>query len=250
MKDEKVAARWAQTSEASYEQIAPEYYDPRHHPTCANFREASAVILRGWLGRFPARRGLICEAGAGKSLAAELLAEQAPAALPRLLITDASPSMLDYSSGWEAKGARLAICEASDLPVEDGEVALLISSLGDPYNEPAFWAEARRGLAPGGRCFYTTPSHEWASAFRSSAAGEEALAAAFDLSGDGRVHVPSWIYPEGEQRGLIEGHGLAVDEVWDVRLPELKSGPISPKLRLEGRPGLSVVTGYLVSKSA
>lgn len=250
MRDEQVAAHRAHTSEASYEQIAAEYYDPQRHPTCANFREASAIILRGWLRRFPAQPGLICEAGAGKSLVAELLAELSPSALTRLLITDAAPSMLGYSSEWESRGVRLAICDASALPVEDGEIALLLSSLGDPYNEPAFWAEVWRTLAPGGRCFYTTPSHEWASAFRASAAGEKALAAAFDLSGDGRVHVPSWIYPEGEQRRLIEGHGLKVEEVWDVRLPELKSDPISPKLQLEGMPNLSVVTGYLVSKLA
>ena len=235
---------------ASYEQIASEYYDPERHPTCANFREASAVILRGWLQSFPPARGIVCEAGAGKSLLAELLAERDPSALRGLLITDASPSMLRYSGEWESRGARLSLCEASDLPVGDGEVGLLVSSLGDPYNEPAFWDEARRVLSPGGRVFFTTPSHEWATAFRAGAAGAEAMAAAFDLSDGRKLLVPSWIYTDGGQRSLVEGHGLSVEEVVDVRLSELKSGKISPKLVLEVHEDPVVVTGYLVTKPA
>jgi SAM-dependent methyltransferase len=240
----------AQTSGTSYEGIASEYYNPARHPTCANFREASAIVLRGWLRRFPPSRGIVCEVGAGKSLLAELLAEHDPSALRGLLITDASPSMLRYSSEWESKGARLSLCEASELPLGDGEVGLLVSSLGDPYDEPAFWDEARRVLSPGGRVFFTTPSHEWATAFRSDDAGAEAMAAAFDLSGGQKVLVPSWIYPADEQKKLVEGHGLSVEDVVEVRLSELKSGDISPKLVLKDHEDLSVVTGYLVAKPA
>jgi SAM-dependent methyltransferase len=234
----------------SYEQLASEYYDAERHPTCANFREASAIILREWLRRLLPPQGLVCEVGAGKSLAAELLDEQEPSALRRLLITDASPSMLGYSREWESKGARLTLCESSDLPVADGEVALLVSSLGDPYNEPAFWNEAWRALTPGGLALFTTPSYEWASSFRTSADGEKELAAAFDLFGDGRVFVPSWIYPDDEQRKLIESCGLSVEEATEVRRSALTSRKISPKLLLEDVPDVSVVTGYLVRKPA
>ncbi len=194
--------------------------------------------------------GLICEVGAGKSLVAELLDEQEHAALRRLLITDASPSMLRYSREWEPEGARLTLCESSDLPVADGEVALLISSLGDPYNELAFWNEARRALTPGGFALFTTPSYEWSSSFRSSADGEKEMAAAFDLSGDGRVFVPSWIYPDDEQRKLVEGCGLSVEEVTELRRSALTSEKISPKLLLEDMPDVCVVAGYLVKKPA
>src|SRR5258708_2843943 len=96
----------------TYELVALEYYDPHKHPTCANFREASAGILRDWLAQlFPNGPGRACEVGAGRSILAELLDRQR-VPLDDLLITDSSPSMLSYSSGWRQRGSRLSLNQA------------------------------------------------------------------------------------------------------------------------------------------
>jgi ubiquinone/menaquinone biosynthesis C-methylase UbiE len=39
-----------------YEKIAEEYYNETAHPTCANFREASRLILEDWIGRLSPSR--------------------------------------------------------------------------------------------------------------------------------------------------------------------------------------------------
>src|SRR5438132_3045781 len=100
----------------SYEEIASEYYDRTRHPTCANFREASARILRVWLRRLSVERGQVCEVGAGDSLLAELLLEAGKE--PRgVIISDPSPSMLEFSKKWVNRGAELSLNRAEMLPV-------------------------------------------------------------------------------------------------------------------------------------
>ena len=80
---------------STYETLAPEYYDPVRHPTCANFRYASKQIIKPWLEKLTDYRP-ICEVGAGKSVAAELLLE-AGESTADLFLTDSSQSMLEYS---------------------------------------------------------------------------------------------------------------------------------------------------------
>lgn len=246
MRDELELVTRPRAPVVTYEEIAAEYYDPRRHPTCANFREASAWVLGGWLRRFPVAAGRSCEVGAGDSLLAELLAD-AGAGLEGLVISDASPSMLRYSARWAGRGARLVLGPAESLPFPDAGFDLLVSSLGDPYNVPAFWAEVFRVLRPGGLAFFTTPSCQWATAFRSGD-GDEIMSAEFETSGGQTVRVPSWIYPAEEQVRLIEDHRLAVLETVHVRRSALKGTRISQKLLPEEAPSLSVVTGYLAAK--
>src|SRR5690606_35896916 len=88
----------------SYEALASEYYDAVRHPTCANFREASRLIINSWLDTAWPDSGWVCEVGAGQSLLAELI-EERELPFDRVLITDASPSMLRHSQHWQAKGA-------------------------------------------------------------------------------------------------------------------------------------------------
>ena len=230
-----------------YEEMAGEYYDATRHPTCANFAEGSRLLLRKWLGVAMSTREWICEVGAGRSLLAELCSTLGHP-LHHALLTDLSYSMLSYSLRWKELGATLAIADARCLPFASDSLSVLVSSLGDPYNYFEFWHEVFRVLKPGGTVQFTMPSHAWAASYR-SASGATAMAADFETA-DGRVvRVPSVIYPEEKQRELIQGCGLAVVEVGEVRISQLTSPAISPKLLVRKR-GVeaSVVTGYLITK--
>jgi SAM-dependent methyltransferase len=232
---------------ARYDVLAEEYYDERRHPTCANFREASARILESWLERFPIDQdGLSFEVGAGDSLLAELLARRG-SRLQGLIATDQSPSMLRHSEKWKGTGLQLLVSEADELPLADGSLNLLVSSLGDPYNTPAFWREASRALRPGGRVLFTTPSHEWATSYRAGQA-QEATTAEFVLSDGRTVLVPSWVYSTAEQVRLIKCNDLAVVEIVHVSRSSLVAKRLSPKLLVGNGHDLSIVSGYFVVK--
>jgi len=229
-----------------YEELASEYYSSTRHPTCANFRSASALVLDRWLGNISRTSGWICEVGPGKSLLAELLTA-AGESLHRLILADSSPSMLRHSSRWAQDGARLAVADAGALPVRSERVALLVASVGDPYNQPSFWAEARRVLKPRGAVVFTTPSYAWASSFRPYSNGRK-MAAEFELADGRHVSVPSFIYSEEQQAELIAAQGLSVTEVYNVPISALRNQPISPKLLVERKERPDVLTGYRVVK--
>lgn len=230
---------------ASYEALASEYYDANRHPTCHNFREASRLVVRRWMAetQFPGES--ICEVGAGKSLAAEIL-EELGLSVEGLLITDASPSMLAYSSGWSQKGVHTVVAPADEIPVASASTSLVVSSLGDPYNQPSFWREANRVLEPGGYLIFTTPSYEWAAEFRSSSGPAMLAAAEFETADGDHLFVPSYVYPEHEQTIHIKEAGLRLVEITHVPLSWL-AGRISSKLRVVER-DTSIVTGYLCGK--
>lgn len=225
-----------------YDDVAFEYYDSRKHPTTANFRQASALLLTSWLRDIPPDGGPIVEVGAGDSLLAELLAALGRS-LRDVTLTDASEVMLAYSRKWLAHGVRLKIADAASLPAPSGSVALLVAVLGDPYNTPAFWLEAARVLTPEGICLYTTPSYEWSRRFR-AAANEPEASAQFEV-GTRSVLVPSFIYPTAEQTEMIGRSGLRVAEIDSVSLDALQEQTVSHKL-LDADGGGEVLTGYKV----
>lgn len=235
-----------ETSLALYQDIACEYYDAVRHPTCANFREASAILIRRWLQKLPREACWFCEVGAGKSLLAELLtAEGSPPA--DLIITDSSPAMLSYSRPWAGTRTHLVLSDSMMLPIKDDGLDLIVSSLGDPYNLPGFWREVYRTLKPGGWAFFTTPAYDWATAFRDSS-GSDLEFAEFELLGGECVQVPSWISPAKEQIEMIEESGLHVQERSHVPILEIASQSLSPKLLTQRGPNADVVEGYLVTK--
>ena len=233
---------------ASYEDLAPEYYDPTRHPTCANFREASRHLIGKLLQTLPDNGGWICEVGPGKALLPELLSAES-AALDRLIVVDSSPSMLQHSHQWGCLGVNLILGDSTMLPVASGSLELLLSSLGDAYNQPAFWNEVNRILRPSGIVLFTTPSYDWAFAFRGGGKRKAMMTAEFELSNGRRILVPSWIYPVTDQVRLISEAGLLVKEVADVPVSALKSEPLSPKLLMDRGPQASVVTGYVLTKA-
>jgi SAM-dependent methyltransferase len=232
---------------ASYEDIASEYYDRIRHPTCANFREASALILRVWLQRHKVERGQVWEVGAGNSLLVELLVELEEE--PRMVvISDPSPSMLEFSKKWVNQGALLSLNRAEIIPVTSSSLSLVVSSLGDAYNEPAFWDETNRCLRPGGRLFFTTPAYEWAEAFRSQNGQGEITGAEFELKDGRKVIVPSRICPVEQQIELIKNSGLEILEVTHVPRSALESEHLSPKLFIGHDDNINILTGYLCMK--
>jgi len=227
-----------------YEAIAPEYYDAVRHPTSANFRFASARLLRDVAGRLVTKSSDIVEVGCGDSVLMEVLKESQ--LFPRrVVLTDASPTMLAYSRHWLGEGVELVVSEAESLMFSDGTFDVAVSILGDPYNTPAFWTEIARTTKPGGSVFFTTPSHEWSSAFRGSIPR-----ALFDAAQGPDLAVASFVYSEDDQRTLIERAGLIVTKVLHAPRSWLPPNRISPKLQVLRFPNDPVVTAYVAAKPA
>ena len=244
----------AATQITSYTDLAEEYYERDRHPTSSNFRDGSRTLLKSWLFDsflsqhlpvgFHGTEISICEVGAGDSLVAEILADEGYPLCP-LLITDASPEMLEYSEAWEEQGAKIQVASAESLPLPSSSINLWVSVLGDPYNNINFWREASRVLREDGWMIYTTPSFEWASLFRDQVGSPGFNFAEFTLRGGETASVPSIIFSRGEQEELITSVGLSVLDFKNVRLKDLPSDYISPKLQVDSE-NLPVVAGYLI----
>ncbi len=220
----------------TYADLASEYYDPKRHPTCANFREASCLLMIPWLRDLAKDRVDILETGAGASIVSEWLAEESRG-IARLVVTDASQEMLRYSSG-SGSCSELVICDAQQLPLTSSSFDLVFASLGDSYNTIPFWSEAARVLRPAGHVLFTSPSFEWALQFRNGCNTAE-----FVLSNGRMIAVPSYVKSNDAQQRMIEACGLALVEIRAVNDTELRSTPRSPKIR----PG-PIVSGYLAQK--
>jgi hypothetical protein len=231
---------------AGYEEIANEYYNAVRHPTCANFRSASAKVLKSLVPLLSQGPGWICEVGVGESLVAEVLASNHQS-VDRLLLVDSSRSMLRHSAPWAPEGAKLIVGDARAIPIASGCLSLLVASVGDPYNEPSFWAEVSRTLMSGAVAMFTTPSYDWASAFRPYSNGRKA-SAEFELSDGRHVSVQSLIYPPDQQKNLIEAHALLLVDVQHVAISSLANEPVSPKLTKNRGSDASVLTRYIIVK--
>jgi len=172
----------------TYEELAREYYDPSRHPTCANFRQASAILFRKWTSRLAEGLYWSCEIGPGKSLLAEFMS-RVEFHSSKLLLIDSSPSMLEHSRAFSVPGQTPIIGAATALPLSQESTDFVASFLGDPYNVSEFWREVFRVLKPGGQFVFTTPSYEWASAFREGLSPEMQTRAEFVLADGRRIFV-------------------------------------------------------------
>jgi SAM-dependent methyltransferase len=232
------------TAIASYDDIAAEYYDALRHPTCANFLELSAIFLVHRIEKYAPAAGAVLEVGTGRSIVAPAMAaQQLP--LARLTLLDRSGAMLAHSREWERSGARLLVADAASTGLPAAGFALIVASLGDPYNGAGFWREISRLLGAGGVCLFTTPTPEWSESFRS---GSDRKAAEFLLANGKTVLVRSEIPPVAGQTEMISAAGLQVDEIEAFDTTQL-SGAVSPKLLIDGRTdALPVVRGFTVRK--
>lgn len=230
----------------SYSTIAPEYYNELAHPTCSNFRFLSeqflgTSLLSAWSESPPC--DAILEVGAGRSLVAPLL-DRISVSTSGLTLQDISEAMLEHSREW-FPNAQYLISDARRVPLPNASQSLIVSSLGDPYNDEAFLSEVRRLLRPGGHFMITAPSEAWASAFRSN---EHSRAAEFVLL-DGRSHyVPSITWDPVDYIRAAETRGFKLREFKAFQSSDIQ-GFVSPKLRVGGYFG-AVLDGYWFQASA
>lgn len=230
----------------AYSELSSEYYDPIKHPTCADFRDASRILLQSLIDDGVIQpEGFICEVGAGKSLLAEVLIDL-KGSLEGILITDISYEMLAYSNDFRDHYAGLLAADANCLPFQDGAMDCLFAILSDPYNVPRYWEESARVLRPGGMMLFVVPSYVWASKFRSSDADERNDVARFETSIGTELNVPSYIFPAREQIGIARVSGFEDVDFRTVRKSHLRKVR-SPKLCLL-EPNDAVVEGYVFRK--
>jgi SAM-dependent methyltransferase len=229
---------------ASYDAVAHEYYDLQAHPTCHAFNRLSRLYLER---RFPEPWGgePIIEIGAGASSAASLLHARGYR-LEGLRITDNAAAMLQHSERWRAFGAELTHSNADAISADDGSCALLVAGLGDPYNVPAFWAEAARVLRPGGRALFTTPSHEWSLRYRGDG---DARFAEFLLTDGQRLSLPSIVVSLDAQVRMMQAAGFSVIDFESLGAEALHPAePRSPKLDVFGAEPSSLVWGFELTR--
>jgi SAM-dependent methyltransferase len=231
---------------STYDVIAAEYYDSDRHPTCANFGELSTKFLHPNIIKYLRLATRVLEVGAGRSVVAPIMAAQM-LPLTNLTLLDKSPAMLEHSRKWKRQGAVFLIRDARDTGLAAGSIQLIVSSLGDPYNDPEFWQEVRRLLDDNGICLFTIPAPEWAERFR---AGSDSKTADFFLKNGRTVLARSFIPPRQQQATMITDAGLHILEVKDLSA-ELLSIPRSPKLKLSPETlHLPIVRGYVISKTS
>src|SRR5258706_9250101 len=173
---------------AASEQLSKEYYNSETHPTCHNFREASAKYIKKSLSEIDLAGDLV-EVGAGSSVLAELLSDS-ERELQNVLLTDISLGMLKHSVRFKKMGAALLVADATKLPLKSKSLSGIIASLGDPYNTDEFWREVARSLRPDGVCIFTTPAFEWSNAYRRSVEVEREDFAYFQLQDGRSLYVP------------------------------------------------------------
>jgi hypothetical protein len=191
-----------------YQPIAEEYYDQKLHPTCSNFGELSRAFLAARIRSLTPRPMNALEIGAGRSILAKVFEEDG-FPLSHVTILDQSKDMLKHSERWINAGAIPRVADARHTELPDGAFDLIVSSLGDPYDCPDFWREARRVISERGVLLFTTPSFEWSSRFR---ANSEPHKAEFVLRDGRTVLVPSFTRPLARERILMTEAGFEIVE--------------------------------------
>jgi SAM-dependent methyltransferase len=205
---------------SDYQDIAAEYYDPLCHPTCRDLRDLSLLLLKPRLESIALSHGSLVEIGVGLSILAPTAA--AHGLLGRVILLDRSQGMLDYSRQWITRGARALVASADATHLPSASVSVIVSSLGDPYNAPAFWTEVARILEPDGYCVFTAPSYEWSSCFRLD---DQRDVAEFIRSDGKRLSLPSHVQPECDQVHMMEAAGLWVVKIASVGTAALGRPP-------------------------
>ncbi len=242
---EPQSSRSNNTKPADYDLVAAEYYDPLRHPTCANFGELSARFLAERLLKRARLDARVLEVGAGRSIAAPILAD-AGHPVTSLTLLDESAAMLAHSAEWQSRGATMIVADACATALRAASYDVIVASLCDPYNRPAFWQEMTRLLSPNGCCLATLPAHEWVACFRDGGRINEAE---FVLANGRRIAMPSFVPQVESQLAMIAGAGLQVIEAATFSAADL-TGISSPKLNVFAAGGQGPVLRGLTAVKA
>jgi hypothetical protein len=149
--------------------------------------------------------------------------------------------MLEHSRDWGRRSARLLVADATRTGLPCTNFELIVSSLGDPYNDANFWQEVSNLLNSGGVCLFMTPACEWSETFR---AESHRRVAEFLLANGAKAFVRSDIPSVATQCEMIGRVGLDLDEMQELDAAHL-SGPLSSKLLIEGKTSpLPLVRGF------
>lgn len=206
----RVASKSSGTLDSpTYDAVGAEYYDDLRHPTCADFREASLILLRR-IFHEDHPTGRIADIGCGRSQVAEV-------ARGSLVLVDESSEMISLN-GEDHESRVINIVEET---FGDAEFDWIFAVLADPYNEVRAWENISKALKPNGRCVFITPSYSWATKYRTPSMGEVAGKARFDLRSGRSIFLPSTILSPARQRELVLSVGLQVVRVEHVLVREL-----------------------------
>lgn len=219
-----------------YEDLADEYYDERTHPTIALLRGGSQAALEALAPSLLLVGTLFAEVGSGRGMLHSVADGR------RVISFDLNPGMLRHVAGFGVVG------DATALPVLAETFDGIFASLCDPFNTPAFLAEARRVLKPGGRLLMTVPNHVWV---RHNQAREGIRDAAVVVGTRGPVVVPSYVRTPEEQIQLLKLHGFGSVQVFHTPLVDVvnATGITSRRLLdMSGQPvSPNVTDAYLAS---
>lgn len=216
----------------TYSLVAEEYYDPILHPTCANFRELGLKGLAQTLPLIARSKSLtsmeILETGAGKSTVAEIFSLNN--LIPnRLTIQDKHWEMLQHSQRWENQVRKMYLSDARDLGVPDSSYDCVFSFLLDPYDTENLWREISRVLRPGSRWIISSPSHYWATKFRTL--GSEKSSMFIGPKGED-IELPSYTFTPYERIRNLQGYGFSIEYYREFLVDDIE-GPVSGKLILD-----------------
>jgi hypothetical protein len=207
----------------SYNKVAAEYYDERLHPTCADFRAASRVLLTR-LFETAHPNGRIADIGCGCSVVAEFTTDH-------LVLIDHSPEMLAHN----IRKCETRVVDVEAEPFGWSEFDWVFAILADPFNSPATWRHIARSMKAQATCVFVVPSCVWSNKFRFGHPAERPGYARFVIGSGESIYLRSSIFRAAEQRALIERAGLSVigvDQVLVRELPVVRSSKISDYLEV------------------
>jgi SAM-dependent methyltransferase len=227
-----------------YAGVADEYYNQYLHPTCKNFRDASVLLFRDYLSSIDLPRSVL-DVGCGRSILPDLFPDGRWSSLTIALV-DQSQVMLQHTSKELQKISEIIYGEISNVRLSRS-FDLAISSLGDPYNTRKSWAQVSKQIRKGGFLFYSTPTLEWASNFRTNEDGTDLHISRF-LDRRGEVHdLPSIVVSTEQQSDMFLNVGFHLIRVTESYVTDL-SEPISQKLITARQKNIPIVRGYLLQK--
>lgn len=221
----------------SYGKVAAEYYDEGLHPTCADFRTASRVLLTR-IFETVRPSGPIADIGCGRSVVAEFTTGN-------LVLVDQSSEMLSQN----AENFEYRVCDVEAEPFGRSEFDWVFAILGDPFNSLPTWRHIRQAMKPRASCVFVVPSYVWSEKFRARHPAERPGYARFVMASGEPVYLRSSILSQEEQSALIEHAGLSVADIGHVlagEMPIVRSSKIGDYLE----PSDAVLDVYMATNGS